>query len=90
MIVFIVALTMFFAASIVVYLLLRRMHQPWPPRGFPALPTSLWLSTLDIVFSSVTIQGAVTAAPAATTRPDCTGTLLGNALVGPGLPRPGT
>ena len=62
MVVFIVALSMFFAASIVVYLLMRQMHQPWPPRGFPALPATLWLSTLDIVFSSITIQGAVLAA----------------------------
>ena len=38
------------------------MHQPWPPRGFPALPATLWLSTLDIVFGSITIQGAVLAA----------------------------
>jgi heme/copper-type cytochrome/quinol oxidase subunit 3 len=62
MVVLIVALSMFFAASIVIYLLMRHMHQPWPPRGFLALPTTLWLSTLDIVFSSVTMQGAVLAA----------------------------
>ena len=62
MTVFIVALTMFFAAGIVVYLLMRHIHQPWPPRGFPALPPILWLSTLDIVFSSITVQGAVLAA----------------------------
>ena len=62
MMVFIVALSMFFAASIAIYLLMRQMHQPWPPRGFPALPATLWLSTLDIVFSSITIQGAVLAA----------------------------
>ena len=47
---------------IAVYLLMRRMHQPWPPQGFPALPPSLWLSTLDMSFGSVTIQGAVLAA----------------------------
>ncbi len=62
MMVFIVALSMFFGASIAIYLLMREMHQPWPPRGFPALPASLWLSTLDIVFSSITLQGAVLAA----------------------------
>ena len=62
MMIFIVALTMFFAASIVIYLVMRRLHQPWPPRGFPAPPATLWLSTLDIVFSSITIQGAVLAA----------------------------
>jgi cytochrome c oxidase subunit 3 len=62
MIVFIAALSMFFAASIVIYLLLRHMHRPWPPLGFPALPATLWLSTLDIVLASVAIQGAVLAA----------------------------
>jgi cytochrome c oxidase subunit 3 len=62
MIVFIVALSVFFAASIVLYLFMRRMHQPWPPPNFPALPSSLWLSTLDIVCTSITIQGAVMAA----------------------------
>ena len=62
MVVFIAALTMFFAASIAVYLLMRHMHQPWPPRGFPALPASLWISTLVILVCSITIQGAVLAA----------------------------
>ena len=59
---FIAALSSFFAASIVIYLLMRRMHQPWPPAGFPALPSTLWLSTLAIVFASVTMHGAVLAA----------------------------
>ncbi len=62
MVALIAALSSFFIAGIVVYLLVRRMHQPWPPPGFPALPQSLWLSTLDIVFTSITMQGAVLAA----------------------------
>lgn len=62
MVAFIAALTMFFGASVVIYLIMRHTHQPWPPRGFPALPSSLWLSTLAIVFSSITIHGAVLAA----------------------------
>jgi cytochrome c oxidase subunit 3 len=62
MIIFIAALSMFFLASIVIYLLMRHMHHPWPPPGFPELPRSLWLSTLDIVFTSITVQGAVLAA----------------------------
>jgi cytochrome c oxidase subunit III len=61
-IVLVVALSMFFAAGIVLYVLMRQIHRPWPPRGFAALPASLWLSTLDIVFSSITIHGAVLAA----------------------------
>ncbi len=56
-----VALSMFFAAGVVGYLIIRSMHRPWPPPGFPALPRSLWLSTLTIVLSSVTIQGALRA-----------------------------
>ena len=60
--VLIVALSMFFAASIAVYFLMRQIHRPWPPRGFPALPATLWLSTVDIVLGSITIQGAVRAA----------------------------
>ncbi len=62
MIVFVVALSMFFVASVAVYLVMRQIHQPWPPRGFPALPASLWLSTADIAFGSVMIHGAVRAA----------------------------
>jgi len=62
MMVLIAALSMFFAAGVVAYLVVRQTHQPWPPQGFPALPATLWLSTLDIVFSSITIQGAVSAA----------------------------
>jgi heme/copper-type cytochrome/quinol oxidase subunit 3 len=62
MIVFIAALSMFFGASIVAYLFVRHKHQPWPPAGFPALPSSLWLSTLVIVCTSITFQGAVLAA----------------------------
>jgi cytochrome c oxidase subunit 3 len=62
MVALIAALSSFFAASIVVYLLMRQMHQPWPPAGFPALPSSLWVSTLAILFASVTMQGAVLAA----------------------------
>ena len=58
---FLAALTMFFATSVVGYLVIRRMHQPWPPPGFPTLPRSLWLSTLAILFSSWTVQQALKA-----------------------------
>lgn len=57
-----VSLGMLFAASIVGYIAIRSMHQPWPPPGFPALPRSLWLSTVVILFSSITIQHALKAA----------------------------
>ncbi len=58
---FIAALSVFFLAGVVIYLLMRHMHRPWPPAGFPALPRSLWFSTLDILFTSITAQGAVLA-----------------------------
>jgi heme/copper-type cytochrome/quinol oxidase subunit 3 len=62
MVVFIAILTVGFGATIVLYLFMRHMHKPWPPADFPALPASLWLSTLDIVCTSITVQGAVLAA----------------------------
>jgi cytochrome c oxidase subunit 3 len=62
MVIFIAALSVFFLAGIAIYLLMRHMHHPWPPADFPALPSSLWLSTLDILFTSITVQGAVLAA----------------------------
>ncbi len=62
MVVVIAGFSVLFAASVVFYLFMRHMHQPWPPANFPALPSSLWLSTLDIVCTSITIQGAVLAA----------------------------
>jgi len=58
---FIVALSMFFAGGMVGYLVIRSTHQPWPPPGFPALPRSLWLSTMAIVACSVAIQRALRA-----------------------------
>jgi heme/copper-type cytochrome/quinol oxidase subunit 3 len=62
MIIFLASLSMLFGASILIYLLMRHMHQPWPPVGFPALPASLWASTLDIIVSSLAMQAAVVAA----------------------------
>lgn len=62
MYVFVIALAMFFAGLLVVYFLMRRLHQPWPPKDFPALPWSLWLSTIDIAVSSFAMQASVAAA----------------------------
>lgn len=56
---FLASLGMLFAASIVGYLVIRARNQPWPPPGFPKLPLSLWLSTLAILLSSATMQGAL-------------------------------
>lgn len=57
----VLALSMFFAAGMVGYLVIRGTHQPWPPPGLPALPRSLWLSTLVIVLASAAIQRALAA-----------------------------
>jgi cytochrome c oxidase subunit III len=58
---FVAALGMLFAGSIVGYLAIRAAHQPWPPPGFPVLPRSLWLSTLCILLCSLTIHRALRA-----------------------------
>jgi len=61
------SLSMLFLASIAAYLIVRaqtmaRMHTPiWPPPGLPPIPRSLWLSTVVILASSVTIQLALAA-----------------------------
>jgi cytochrome c oxidase subunit III len=57
----VIALGMLFAASIVGYLVIRSLHQPWPPPGFPVLPRTLWLSTLVILLASATIHKALSA-----------------------------
>ena len=59
---FLASLGMLFAASLVGYVVIRSRHPPWPPPGFPALPGSLWLSTLVILSAEVTIQRAWSAA----------------------------
>ncbi len=58
------ALSMLFAASLVAYLLIRSRAQAWPPAGMPHLPGTLWISTLILLASSVTMQAAVRAARA--------------------------
>ena len=58
------ALSMLFAASLVAYLLIRSRTPVWPPAGMPRLPGTLWISTLILLASSVTMQAAVRAARA--------------------------
>jgi cytochrome c oxidase subunit 3 len=57
----VLALSMLFAASIVGYLVIRFRAPAWPPPGVPRLPGTLWISTLIIVVSSLTMQAAVRA-----------------------------
>jgi cytochrome c oxidase subunit 3 len=55
MAILLVTLGVLFAASIVLYLVIR-LSAGAPPVALPPLPRSLWLSTALIVVSSVTIQ----------------------------------
>ncbi len=67
----IVSLSILFIASMVAYVIVRMQIQlrlraagytdTWPPPGMPAIPRTLWISTLVIVISSVTIQMALNA-----------------------------
>jgi cytochrome c oxidase subunit 3 len=53
------SLTVLFAASTFAYLLVRSRATQWPPAGFPAIPKTLWISTVVILVSSVTVQMAL-------------------------------
>jgi len=59
MVIFLVSLSVLFAANLVGYFVIRLRAEDWPPPGMPGLPTGLWFSTLIILISSITIQGAV-------------------------------
>ena len=58
---FLVSLSVLFAASIVGYLMVRVRAAQWVPPGTAPLPVGLWLSTLLLLLSSVTMHGAVLA-----------------------------
>ena len=72
----VLALSMLFAASLVAYGLIRSRAAVWPPAGMPRLPGTLWISTLLILASSVTMQAAVRAARAGRAGALRTGMLL--------------
>ncbi len=61
---FLAALSMLFGATVVGYLFIRAQATTWPPAGMPALPLSLIASTVLILASSFTAQGALMAARA--------------------------
>ncbi len=61
MAILIISLSTLFISSIAAYLLIRSKTQHWPPPGFPAVPNSLWLSTLVILLSSFTMYAALAA-----------------------------
>jgi cytochrome c oxidase subunit III len=55
----VVSLSMLFAASMVALLIVRAQAGAWPPHGMPALPSSLWFSTVIILMASVAVHRAV-------------------------------
>ncbi|MGN6370260.1 MAG: cytochrome c oxidase subunit 3 [Phycisphaerae bacterium] len=71
MAILVVSLSILFAASMVAYIIVRmqieiRLREAgyattWPPPGMPHIPSTLWLSTLVILISSITIQMALNA-----------------------------
>ena len=61
---FLISLGMLFGATLLGFLVIRiQNHDAWP-KDLPGLPSLLWVSTLLLMLSSVTMQGAVGAARA--------------------------
>ena len=59
---FLISLGMLFAAMLFGFLVIRiQNHDAWP-NDLPGLPSLLWVSTVILMLSSVTMQGAVRAA----------------------------
>lgn len=56
---FLVSLTMLFAACIAGYLVVRFRAESWPPPGSPALPFTIWTSTALVLGVSVAVQRAL-------------------------------
>lgn len=55
---FLASLSIFFAASLIGYLVVRVRAETWPPPGSPPLPDGLWLSTLLVLGTSAAVQWA--------------------------------
>jgi len=62
MVLFLVALGVLFAASLTGYLVVRLRAATWPPAGSPRLPAGLWISTLILLVSSLTMHLALSRA----------------------------
>jgi cytochrome c oxidase subunit 3 len=56
--IFLGALGVLFAASIVGFVVVRLHATEWPPPGMPRLPSGLWVTTLVIVACSIAISRA--------------------------------
>lgn len=52
---FLASLGMVFAATLAGYLVVRGRAEVWPPPGVPALPSTLWVSTVILLASSATM-----------------------------------
>jgi len=61
---FLIALGVLFAASMVGFLVIRVRADAWPPAGVPGLPVGLWIGTGVLLASSVTAHWAVVSARA--------------------------
>lgn len=62
MMLFLLSLAILFAASLVGFLVIRIITARQWPSDFPSLPRVLWLSTVVLILSSITIQWAVNSA----------------------------
>jgi len=56
---FLASLGTLFAASLVLYVIVRQRTTAWPPEGLPRLPDGLGLSTAILIFSSITMHVAL-------------------------------
>ena len=61
MYVLVASLSVLFASSLLAYCFIRfvKMANQWPPKGYPHLPPTLWVSTVVILLTSGTIQFAL-------------------------------
>jgi cytochrome c oxidase subunit 3 len=81
---FLISLSVLFAAAIAGYLLVRLRSAQWVPPGVAPLPLGLWASTLLLLVSSATMQGALLAIRGGK-RETCARLLLATLALGAGF-----
>ena len=59
--VFLVSLSILFAAGIVAYLIVRAGYEEWPPPGINRIPSAIWFSTIVLLASSVSLHSGILA-----------------------------
>ncbi len=62
MVLFLMSLSVLFAAAMVGYLAIRLRADAWPPPGMPGLPAGLWLSAALLLTGSGSVHWALTSA----------------------------